>query len=149
MGITVAEYFAQKEACPHCVEHDNVEHCVTTLLSRKENCFFYNITHNSVGDYTREQISLMHNLRDFLPEQETVDYYVRCDRIISTMNLFDKPFYEQYSIFNRVNFKYYRHVINALSENKIDDARQLINSMLDDLEEENNIKKEINEHNYH
>ena len=149
MGITVAEYFAQKEACPHCAEHGNEEHCVTTLLSRKENCLFYNITHNNIGDYTNEEISLIHNLRDFLPEQETVDYYVRCDRLITHMDLLNKPFHEQYSIINRINFKYFRHVVAALIENKIDDAKHIINSMLDELEEENNIRKEINEYNHH
>jgi hypothetical protein len=149
MGITVAEYFAQKEACPHCAEHGTEDHCVTTLLSRKENCFFYNITHNNIGDYTEDQIKLMYNLRDFLPEQETVDYYVRCDRLITKMELFDKPFYEQYSIINRINFKYFKHVIDALSDKRTGDAKRLINSMLDDLEEENNIRKEINEHHYH
>ena len=149
MGITVAEYFAQKEACSHCVEHGTEDHCVTTLLSRKENCFFYNITHNHIGDYTEEQISLVHKLRDFLPEQETVDYYVRCDRLITKMELFDKPFYEQYSIFSKINYLYYRNIIKALAEENVDDARHLINSMLNDLEKENNIEKEINEHIHH
>lgn len=149
MGITVAEYFAQKEACPHCAEHGTEEHCVTTLLSRKENCFFYNISHNNIGDYTEEQVQLMHRFRDFLPEQETVDYYVRCDRLIDRMDLMNKPFYEQYSVYTKINYNYIRHVIEALSENKIDIAKQLINNMLDDLEKENNIEKEINEYNYH
>lgn len=149
MGISVAEYFAQKEACPHCAEHDNVEHCVTTLLSRKENCFFYNISHNNIGDYTQEEIGLMRNFRDLLPEQDTVDYYVRCDRLISKMELMDKPYYMQHSIFCGINYNYIRHVIKALSENKIDDAKCLINNMLDSLERENNIQKEVNEYNYH
>lgn len=149
MGITVAEYFAQKEACPHCAEHGNEEHCTTTLLSRKENCLFYNISHNTIGDYTQEEIQLMHKFRDFLPEEETVDYYVRCDRLITKMDVLNKPFYEQLSIFSAINYKYIRHVIQSLSENKIDDAKCLINNMLDNLERENNIQKEVNEYNYH
>lgn len=149
MGITVAEYFAQKEACPHCAEHGTEEHCVTTLLSRKENCFFYNISHNDIGDYTEEEIQLMHSFRDMLSEQETVDYYVRCDRLITKMDLMNKPYYEQYSIFSGINYKYIKPVIQSLSENNIDDARCLINNMLDTLEEENNIEKDVNEYNYH
>jgi hypothetical protein len=149
MGITVAEYFAQKEACPHCAEHGNEDHCVTTLLSRKENCFFYNISHNDIGDYTPEQIQLMHKFRDILPEQETVDYYVRCDRLITKMELMDKPQYEQYSIFSGINYRYIRHVIQALEDKRNDDAKHIINSMLDNLEKENNIEKEVNEYNYH
>jgi hypothetical protein len=149
MGITVAEYFAQKEACTHCAEHGTEEHCVTTLLSRKENCLFYNISHNQIGDYTEDQIQLMHKFRDLLPEQETVDYYVRCDNLITKMEVLDKPFYEQYSTFNRINFKYFKNIIQALSNKKNDDAKRLINSMLDELEEENNIRKEINEYHYH
>jgi len=149
MGITVAEYFAQKEACPHCAEHGTEEHCVTTLLSRKENCFFYNISHNHIGDYTADEIKLMHSFRDLLPEKETVDYYVRCDKLITEMQLMDKPFYEQYSVYSGINYKYIRHVINALSENRIDDAKHLINTMLESLEKENISEKELNEHNYH
>ena len=149
MGISVAEYFEKKKACPHCVEHGNEEHCVTTLLSRKENCLFYNISHNDIGDYTEEQIQLMHKFRDILPEQETVDYYVRCDRLITKLELMDKPHYEQFSFYSKINYKYIRHVIQALSENKKTDAKRLINTMLDDLEKENNIEKELNEYIYH
>ena len=149
MGISVAEYFAQKEACDHCKEHGNEEYCVTHLLSRKENCFFYNITHNFIGDYTPEQIQLMHKLREVLPEEESVDYYVRCDKLITKMEIFEKPFYEQYSIFSKINYLYYRNIIKALAEENVDDARHLINSMLNDLEKENNIEKEINEHIHH
>jgi len=62
MGLSVAEYFAQKEACASCVDHGTEEHCVTTLLSRKENCFVYSIIHNQIGEYKQQEIELLRRL---------------------------------------------------------------------------------------
>ena len=76
MGISVADYFANKEACSDCAEHGDVEHCVTTLLSRAENCFFYNATHMNIGDYTEEDKEIVRNLRSSMTEEELVNYYL-------------------------------------------------------------------------
>ena len=42
MGISVEEYLHNRQACAQCQEHGDEEHCVTTLLSREDNCIFYN-----------------------------------------------------------------------------------------------------------
>jgi hypothetical protein len=126
MGLTVEEYFAQKEACTHCAEHGNEEHCVTTLLSRKENCFVYNITHYGIGD--------------------NVDYYVRCDKLISKMGILEKPYHEQISIYSGINYRYIREVVFALTDNEKEKAKHIINTMLKVLETENNISKELNDY---
>lgn len=140
MGLTVEEYFKQKEACPHCVENHNEDHCVTTLLSRAENCFVYNIVGYKIGEYTQEDINLLKNLRSILPEQIIVDYYVRCDRLITKMNLLKKPFYEQYAIYNRINYNYIRKIVIALRNNQTDRAIRRMQFMLSSLEKENNIQ---------
>jgi hypothetical protein len=139
MGLSVADYFAQKEACPHCVEHGGEEHCVTTLLSRKENCFLYNIVGYRIGDYTPEELNLLKEFRSNATEEENVDYYVRGENLIQKMNLLDKPFYEQYSIYSKINYLYIRNIVSALVENKTSDAKRLINNMLMVLEKENGI----------
>jgi hypothetical protein len=141
MGLSVAEYFAQKEACADCAEHGTEEHCVTTLLSRKENCFVYNIVDYRIGDYTLEQIQLLKDLRSVLPEELNVNYYVRSEKIIEKLEILVKPFYEQHFIYNKINYNHIRNVVSALTENKIEDAKRLINNMLDVLEEENNIQR--------
>lgn len=145
MGITVEEYFAQKEACPHCAEHGNEEHCVTTLLSRQENCFVYNITHYGIGDYTNEQLELLREFRNNSTEEDNVDYYVRCDKLITKMEILSKPYHEQISIYSGINYRYIRNVVSALANNKKEDAKHLINNMLNILEKENNIPKELND----
>jgi len=149
MGISVAEYFAQKEACNHCQEHGTEEHCVTTLLSRKENCFVYNIIHNNIGEYSPEQVQLLHELRSHCSEVENVIYYVRGERLIEKMGILEKPFYQQSLVFTVINFKYIKQVVSAMTENRLEDARHIINNMLSILEEENDLPKEINGYDYH
>ena len=145
MGLSVTEYFAQKEACDHCKDHGTEEHCVTTLLSRKENCFVYSIIHNQIGEYKQEEIQLLRNMRENSSEEENVIYYIRGERLIEKMALMEKPFYEQVSFFSFVNYKYIKNVVEALVQNRTQDAKRLINNMLEVLEEENNIPKELNE----
>lgn len=143
MGISVAEYFAQKEACPHCAEHGTEEHCVTTLLSRAENCFFYNAVHMGVGEYTEEQREAARSLRDNLPEEQTVDYYVRCDALITKMGLFDKPFYDQCAIVSRINYLFIEDIIGEIMNPNKDKDKivSMIQNMLTFLEKETTIKE--------
>lgn len=149
MGISVAEYFAQKQACNDCLEHGDEEHCVTTLLSRKENCFVYNIIHNNIGEYSLEQVQLLHDLRSHCSEVENVIYYMRGERLIEKMGILDKPFYQQSLLFTVINFKYIKQVVSAMTENRLEDAKHIINNMLSILEEENDLPKEINGYDYH
>ena len=149
MGLSVAEYFAQKEACASCVDHGTEQHCVTTLLSRKENCFVYSIIHNQIGEYKQKEIELLRKMREDSSEEENVIYYIRGEKIIEKMQLFDKPFYEQVSFFSYINFKYIKGVVEALVQKRTEDAKRLINNMLEVLEKENNIPKELNEFKYY
>jgi len=136
MGISVAEYFAQKEACSHCVEHDNEEHCVTTLLSRAENCFFYNATHMNIGDYTEEDRAIARNFRDNMSEEELVNYYVRGEELIKQMGLLDKPHYEQYAIISRIDFVYLQKIVREIKNNQAKNVHTMVNNMLDEIEKE-------------
>jgi len=61
----------------------------------------------------------------------------------------NKPFYEQVSIFSYINYKYIKSVVEALVQKRTDDAKRLINTMLEVLEKENNIPKELNEFKYY
>ena len=133
MGISVAEYFAQKEACMDCVEHGDQEHCVTTLLSRKENCFFYNILHMGVGEYTEEERELARNLRNGMTEEQLVNYYIRGENVIENMKLFELPHYEQYAIITRIDFMYVHKIMKNKDKSKVFDMLML---MLDAIEKE-------------
>jgi hypothetical protein len=136
MGISVAEYFEQKEACSHCVEHGNEEQCVTTLLSRAENCFFYNATHMNIGEYTEEDREIVRNLRDNMTEEELVNYYVRGENIIEKMKLFDKPHYEQYAIITRIDFIHLQKIVKEIKQNNKEKVYGMVNNMLNEIEKE-------------
>jgi hypothetical protein len=136
MGISVADYFAQKEACPHCVEHDNEEHCVTTLLSRRENCFFYNAVQMRVWEYTESERALARNVRDSMTEEQLVDYYVRGENVIQKIKLFDLPYYEQFAIVSRINYLYVRDIIEELKSNDKQKVQKMVDNMLTEIEKE-------------
>ena len=119
MGITVEEYFARKKACDHCVEHDNEEHCVTTLLSRAENCLIYNIIQMGIGNYTAEQRKIAREIRDSLAEEKLVDYYVRSENIITGTNLLNKFFLDKYDFLTRVNYLFVEKIIQQIQQHKI------------------------------
>ena len=133
MGISVAEYFAQKEACANCVEHGDEEHCVTTLLSRKENCFFYNAIHMNIGEYTEEEREMVRNIRNSMSEEQLVNYYVRGENIIENMRLFELPHYEQLEIITRINFMYIHKIMKNKDKSIVYD---MLMHMLDAIEKE-------------
>jgi hypothetical protein len=136
MGISVAEYFANKEACGHCVEHGDEEHCVTTLLSRKENCFFYNAIHMCVNEYTEEERELARNIRDSMTEEQLVNYYIRGENVIENMKLFDLPYYEQYAIITRIDFMYIQNIIKTMKNKNNSKVFEMVDAMLNAIEKE-------------
>ena len=136
MGISVTEYFAQKEACSDCLEHGDEEHCVTTLLSRAENCFFYNATHMNIGDYSEEDREIVRNMRNNLSEEELVEYYVRGENIIEHMKLFEKPHYEQYAIITRIDFNHLQKIVREVKNNNKEKVFSMVTYMLDEIEKE-------------
>lgn len=134
MGVSVAEYFAQKEACEHCLEHGNEEHCVTTLLSRAENCFFYNSVHMNVGEYTEQEREIARGFRDTLDEETLVDYYSRGEFIIEKMKLFDRPYHETYDMVCQIDFLFVRPIVEELKKNNKEEVHKLTEKMLVSLE---------------
>ena len=40
--MTYEEYLEKKQACADCLAHGDPDHCASTLLSREQNCLFYN-----------------------------------------------------------------------------------------------------------
>jgi glucuronate isomerase len=139
MGVSVAEYFAQKEACAHCVEHGDEDHCVTTLLSRAENCFFYNAVHLRIGDYTNKQREAVRNIRDSLSEEALVNYYTRGENLIEKMNLMSIPFNERHDIMTRINYKYIDAIIQEMMTPDKTKVFSMVDNMLTALETEFNI----------
>ncbi len=62
-------------------------------------------------------------MREESSEEENVIYYVRGENIIEKMDLMNKPFYEQVSIFSYINYKYIKSVVEALVQKRTDDAK--------------------------
>jgi len=129
MGISVAEYFASKEACPDCDSKGDQEHCVTTLLSRPDNCLIYNAL-----VYRREGLNpadsqTMQKMRSTLPEAMVVDYYVRAEQIMKILRQeheYDPDFWSSI---------YQDYVIAILTELKIGNGDGALTRMLRMLEE--------------
>jgi len=101
MGISVEQYLAKKQACEDCITHGDEDHCVTTLLSREDNCLVYNMVwayhipnrekHMSFTPDERNRMSaaalaeaqLFISMRDKLSERIVVDYYTRAQNIVT------------------------------------------------------------------
>lgn len=136
MGISVAEYFANKEACQHCLDTGNEDHCVTTLLSRAENCFFYNATHMNIGEYTEEDREIVRTIRDTMTKEQLVEYYLRGENLIEKMKLFELPHYEQYAIISRIDFMYLQGIVKELKKNNKEKVFGMALNMLNEIEKE-------------
>jgi hypothetical protein len=118
MGISVEEYLHNRQACAQCQEHGDEEHCVTTLLSREDNCIFYNSilayhlpTRTKTTPFTPDEgnaaaqsdFALLKAFREYINEDKMVAYYVQAEKTVTQIrgihqndrNIW-KGYYERY-----------------------------------------------------
>jgi len=147
MGISVEEYLAKKEACTDCIAHGDEDHCVSTLLSREDNCLFYNIIlayHLPDRDKTQEftpdemtsvavqkEFGLLQFLRDKIKEETVVEYYVKSQNIVTMIKgihqndrIIWAGYYDRYLV----------DILNHIKNGNDADAVTKIHIMIEELE---------------
>ncbi len=145
MGISVEQYLHDRQACAQCREHGDEEHCVSTLLSREDNCIFYNAilayhlpARSRDAAFTPEEgnvnaqrdFVLLQALRDSVYEDKMVEYYVYSERIVTQIKGIHK---NDQTIWRGYYERYVRNILNALRDNDKSEALVKINQMLEEL----------------
>jgi hypothetical protein len=132
MGISVAEYLAQKQACEVCDAAGNHGHCVENLLSRIDNCVFYNVFLYYFDDHTPNDIALLKELRSILGADTVLYYYVRAEPVVK--RIIDRP--NARDIWLVIHQRFVKDIFIDLRNLDRDAVTQKIVSMLDQLEKE-------------
>ena len=86
MGISLEEYLKNREACEHCDATGDQEHCITTLLSREDNCVFYNALTKNGDPYDDGDVVVLQDFRSVIPEAQVLNYYIRASKIVQAVN---------------------------------------------------------------
>ena len=146
MGISVEEYLHNRQACAKCQEHGDEEHCVSTLLSREDNCIFYNsilayhlpsrtkttpFTPDENNASAQADFALLQAFREYINEDKMVEYYIRAEKIVTQIRGIHqndrsiwKGYYERYVI----------DILNSLRNNNKSAAVVKTVEMLEALE---------------
>lgn len=134
MGITIEEYLAQREPCAVCDSEGHTDYCVTHMLSRYDNCLFYNGVINNDNNYDDADVSLLQNLRASVSGQRVLEYYMRSEplvRRVKSLHGNDRVFWS--GIYSR----FIAGIIQSLRDGNGSQADSRIFDMLDTLEAEN------------
>lgn len=146
MGISVEEYLHNRQACAQCQEHGDEEHCVSTLLSREDNCIFYNAilayhlpTRTKTTPFTPDEqnapaqadFALLQAFREYINEDKMVEYYVRAEKIVTQIRGIHQ---NDRSIWKGYYERYVRDILNALRNNNKSTAVVKTVEMLEALE---------------
>jgi len=146
MGISVEEYLHNRQACAQCQEHGDEEHCVTTLLSREDNCIFYNSilayhlpTRTKTTPFTPDENNaaaqadfvLLQAYREYINEDKMVEYYVRAEKIVTQIRGIHQ---NDRSIWQGYYERYVRDILNSLRNNDKSAAVVKTVEMLEALE---------------
>lgn len=149
MGISLEQYLHDRQACAQCREHGDEEHCVTTLLSREDNCIFYNTilayhlpARSRDAAFTPEEgnanaqadFVLLQNLRGSIYEDKMVEYYVYSQRIVTQIKGIHK---NDQTIWRGYYERYVRGILDSLRAGKQSEAIIKINQMLEELVQTN------------
>lgn len=131
MGMTIQEYLKEKAACQSCEDQNQVDFCVTTLLSRIDICLIYNAIEYNSNPFDNTDVLLLQNLRANLSEEQVVDYYVRSERLLKKIHPIhgaDVTYWEAFYT------KYVADIVQGLKTDNHPKAVGKIYAMLMDLE---------------
>jgi hypothetical protein len=146
MGISVEQYLHDRQACAQCKEHGDEEHCVTTLLSREDNCIFYNSilayhlpTRTKTTPFTPDEnnasaqadFALLQAFREYINEDKMVEYYVRAEKIVTQIRGIHQ---NDRSIWKGYYERYVKDILDALKNNNKSTAVVKTVEMLEALE---------------
>ena len=146
MGISVEQYLHDRRACAQCREHGDEEHCVSTLLSREDNCIFYNailayhlpkrsrdaaFTPDEGNANAQRDFVLLQGLRDSVYEDKMVEYYVRSEKIVTQIKGIHK---NDQTVWSGYYDRYVREILNSLRNGNKSQAIVKTAEMLESLE---------------
>jgi hypothetical protein len=135
MGITVEEYLKDREACAVCGGTEHEQHCVTTMLSRPDNCLIYNAVNHSGQTKLVQDMQALQQLRATPGAANTVlQYYMRSEPLVQRIKLQ----HGNNSVF--WNNLYNQHMVGILAAVRgghSQPAHDLIFAMLSELEAHN------------
>jgi len=146
MGISVEQYLHDRQACAQCKEHGDEEHCVSTLLSREDNCIFYNailayhlpvrskdaaFTPDEGNSNAQKDFVLLQELRGSVYEDKMVEYYVRSERIVTQIKGIHK---NDQTIWRGYYDRYVRNILNSLRNGNKSEGIVKTAEMLEALE---------------
>ena len=129
MGISVEEYLHNRQACAQCQEHGDEEHCVSTLLSREDNCIFYNAilayhlpTRTKTTPFTPDEHNtaaqadfvLLQAFREYINEDKMVAYYVQAEKTVTQIRGIHQ---NDRSIWKGYYERYVRDILDSLRNN--------------------------------
>ena len=146
MGISVEEYLHNRQACAQCQEHGDEEHCVTTLLSREDNCIFYNSilayhlpTRTKTTPFTPDEHNaaaqadyvLLKAFREYINEDKMVAYYVQAEKTVTKIRGIHQ---NDRTIWKGYYERYVKDILDALRNNDKNAAVVKTVEMLEALE---------------
>lgn len=146
MGISVEQYLHDRQACAQCREHGDEEHCVSTLLSREDNCIFYNsilayhlpsrtkttpFTPDEQNAAAQADFALLQAFREYINEDKMVEYYVRAEKIVTQIRGIHQ---NDRSIWKGYYERYVKDILDALRNNNKSTAVVKTVEMLEALE---------------
>lgn len=132
MGVTVAEYLKDRQACEVCAGTDNQHHCVTHMLSRPDNCLIYNAVNYSGQIKDLNDMKLLQNLRATLGAETIVlDYYIRSEPLVRKIKTRHG---ESTAIWDMYYSTYIAGILNSLRSGNNQQAYEQIFKMITDLE---------------
>lgn len=135
MGITVEEYLKDRQPCSSCEDNDNVEYCVTHMLSRPDNCMIYNSINYNSDPKDNADVLLLQNLRATPgAERKVLEYYLRSEPIVQKIK---EQHGEDTAVWDGYYQKYVSEIIELLRAGQNLEARDKIFVMLDELEGKN------------
>ena len=132
MGITVEEYLKDRQACAVCGGTEHEEHCVTTMLSRPDNCLIYNAVNHSGQTKLVQDMQALQQLRATPGAANTVlQYYLRSEPLVHKIKLQ----HGDNSVFwNNLYNQHMLGILAAVRGGHSQQAHDLIFAMLDELE---------------
>lgn len=134
MGMTIEEYLATREPCSVCSTEGNVEYCITHMLSRDNNCLFYNAIILNNDPYDNNDVLLLQNLRSNISGEQVLEYYRRSEPLVAlfkSQHGNDRVFWT--GIYNR----FISAILIEIRASNRDQVVTLIFDMLATLEAEN------------
>jgi hypothetical protein len=134
MGITIEQYLATRQPCTVCNDEGTQDYCITHMLSRDDNCLFYNAIILNSDPYDNADVLLLQNLRSSISGEKVLEYYYRSEPLVK---LFKRQHGNNSEFWTGIYNRFIREILTEIRANNRTQVVTLIFNMLDTLEAEN------------